>query len=96
MMSLVLAPTTMVVASKDQVSCELAGEAAILNLKNSSYYGLDPVGARIWNLIQQRSTISAVRDAIVAEFDVDAARCMQDVIELVEDLAREGLVEITG
>ena len=96
MTNLVVSATTTVVASKDQVSCELAGEAAILNLKNSSYYGLDPVGARIWSLVQQRSTIGAVRDAIVAEFDVDAARCEQDVIELIEDLAGEGLVEVTG
>ena len=36
---------SIVVAAKDQVSCDLAGEAAILNMKNGVYYGLDPVGA---------------------------------------------------
>ena len=41
------------VATKDQVSCDLAGEAAILNIKSGVYYGLDPVGARIWNLMQE-------------------------------------------
>ncbi|MGH9865973.1 MAG: PqqD family protein, partial [Candidatus Acidiferrales bacterium] len=42
-----------IVATKQQVSCELGEEAAILNMKNSVYYGLDPVGARIWRLLQQ-------------------------------------------
>jgi len=48
-----LSEESRLVVSKDQVSCDLAGEAAILNLKNGVYYGLDPVGARIWNLIQE-------------------------------------------
>ncbi len=83
-----------IVASRDQVSCELAGEAAILNLKNSNYYGLDPVGARIWALIQSPSTIGAIRDALVAEYDVDPQRFEHDLIELVGELSAEGLVEL--
>ena len=87
---------TQIVASKNQVSCELAGEVAILNLKNSNYYGLDPVGARVWRLIQNRSMIGAVRDVIVAEYDVDVAQADRDVIELISELAAEGLVDIVG
>jgi hypothetical protein len=44
---------TTVVATKEQASTDLGGEAAILNLRNGVYYGLDPVGARIWNIIQE-------------------------------------------
>jgi len=41
-------------------TCDLAGEAAILGLKNGIYYGLDPVGARIWNLIQTPALANSV------------------------------------
>jgi hypothetical protein len=82
-----------VVVSKDQVSCDLAGEAAILGLKNGVYYGLDPVGARIWNLIQTPVLVSAVRDAIVQEYDVEAERCERDLVELLHKLTAEGLIE---
>ena len=40
-------------AAKEQVSCDLAGEAVILNLKSGQYFGLNEVGTRIWNLIQE-------------------------------------------
>ena len=33
------------------VATDLGDEAAILNLKDGVYYGLDPVGARVWSLI---------------------------------------------
>ena len=39
--------------AQEVVSCDLAGEAAILNMKDGVYYGLDPVGASIWNRIQK-------------------------------------------
>jgi Coenzyme PQQ synthesis protein D (PqqD) len=84
-----------IVVSKDQVSCDLAGEAAILNLKNGVYYGLDTVGASIWNRIQQPATVASVREALVQEFDVDAQRCEKDLLELLQKLATEGLVEVT-
>ncbi|MEP7305049.1 MAG: PqqD family peptide modification chaperone [Acidobacteriota bacterium] len=83
-----------VVASKDQVSCDLAGEAAILDLKSSIYYALDPVGARIWTLVQEPVAVSAVRDAILGEYDVEPDRCERDVLHLLQELAAEGLITI--
>lgn len=85
---------TVISAIKEQVSCNLGGEAVILNLKNGSYYGLDVVGARIWGLIQEPKTLSEVCDAILREFDVERARCERDLWELVQNLSREGLVEV--
>jgi Coenzyme PQQ synthesis protein D (PqqD) len=65
--------------AKEQVSCDLAGEAAILNLQTGVYYGLDPVGARIWNLIQQPRTVSDVLQVFLKEYEVDSERCERDV-----------------
>jgi hypothetical protein len=83
-------------ASTDQVSCDLAGEAAILNLKNSVYYGLDTVGARVWTLVQEPITVGAVRDAMVREYDVEPERCERDLIDLLHKLAAEGLIAINS
>ena len=44
---------TIVVVADEVVSCDLDGEAAILDIKDGIYYGLDPIGAKIWNLIQK-------------------------------------------
>lgn len=84
-----------VVATQEQVSSDLAGEAVILNLKNGMYYGLDAVGARIWTLIQQPQSVAALRDTIVAEYDVEAERCERDILTLLTNLAAAQLIEIT-
>ena len=56
---------SIVVASPDQVSSDLAGEIVMLNLASGTYYGLDEVGARIWNLVQQPTPVSAAPTAAV-------------------------------
>jgi hypothetical protein len=86
---------SVVVAAKDQVSCDLAGEAAILNIKNGVYYGLDPVGARIWNLVQEPRAVAEIQNAITSEYDVEPERCARDLASLLEKLLAEGLIEVS-
>jgi hypothetical protein len=80
------------VVSPDQVSCDLGGEAAILHLKSAIYYGLDPVGARIWDLLRTPKTLAELRDAVVAEYEVDSETCERDLRDLLEKLAAAGLI----
>ena len=83
-----------VVAPKDQVSSDLGGEVAILDLKAGVYYGLDAVGARIWSLIEEPRTVNEIRDILLEEYDVEPERCERDLLALLRRLADEGLVEV--
>jgi hypothetical protein len=91
---MVLTDRSRVVVVKDQVSCNLTGEVAILNLTNSVYYGLNAVGARVWDLIQEPKTFKEVRESLLAEFDVEAAQLDVDLRDLFTQLVEQGLVEI--
>src|SRR5579863_7906757 len=93
-MSSTISERSVVVAVKDQVSCDLAGEAAILNIKSGVYYGLDPVGARIWSLMQEPRAVAQIQEAITGEYDVEPDRCARDLIALLEKLFEEGLIEV--
>ena len=83
-----------VVVMKDQVSCDLSGEAAILNLKTSVYFGLNTVGASIWKLIQEPKKVSEIRDAILKEYDVEPDRCETDLLMLLQELLDKELIEV--
>ena len=85
---------SIVIAAPEQVSCPLGEESAILNLKNTVYYGLNPVGARVWNLLQQARTVGELRDTLLDEYDVDATRCETDLLELLEKMRSEGLIQV--
>jgi len=93
-MDTALSVHSVVVAANDQVSCLLGEESAILNMKNSVYYGMNAVGTRIWNLLKQPRSVRELRDAVLDEYDVEPAVCERDLLELLEQLRREGLIEV--
>jgi len=87
--------TARVVASKTPLSCVLDGETVILNLKSGVYYGIDPVGTWIWNQLREPMTVAAIRDAMLAKYEVEAGQCERDLLALLQELMAAGLVDVT-
>ncbi len=83
---------TRLVVSDAQVSAALDKEAVILSMHDGMYYGLDGVGARIWQLLQQPVTLGVVAGTIAAEFEVDEDQAFEDLVTLVRDLESRALV----
>lgn len=83
-----------VVAVPNTVSSNLSGDEVILHLESGIYYGLNSVGARIWTLLQQPTTVQVLCDTIQAEYDVEPAQCLQDVQRLLTELDKAQLVEV--
>lgn len=73
---------------------DLDGEAIILNTESGKYYGLDEVGTRMWNLLAEHGQIEPAYRAMLAEYDVTEERLRQDLLNLVDELASHGLVQI--
>ncbi len=93
MAALQISRDSVVVACEGNISCDLAGEAAVLDFKSGMYYGLDEVGARIWKLIAEPSTVGEICDTLLDEYDVEPDACERDVIALLGELAAKGLIE---
>lgn len=85
---------SVVVAVKEQVSCDLRGETVILNLASGVYYGLNAVGAQIWSLVQEPRSVNEVLATLMVEYEVEPERGERDLLELLQGLATHGLIEV--
>jgi hypothetical protein len=83
---------SVVVVVDDQMSSDLAGETVILKTGSAMYYGLDAIGTTIWSHLQKPEKVSNIRDALLQEYDVDAERCQQELVALLEKLLAAGLI----
>lgn len=90
----VLRASTVLVAADELLSGEFDAETVILDLRNGVYYGLEDAGARIWQLLKRPTSLGALRDALVEEYDVEPRRCESDLRELVGHLLERGLIRI--
>jgi len=85
---------SIVTVEEEVVSCDLEDEAAILDLKEGIYYGLDPVGARIWKLLQKPVKVNEILETLLEEYEVGREECRGDLMELLEEMKDNGLVKI--
>ena len=90
----VLSLNSIVTTNKNVVSCDLDGEAAMLNMDDGVYYGLNVAGATIWNLIQEPKTVKEILEKLLEEYEVEEEPCKDDLINLLQELLEKGLIEI--
>lgn len=89
-----LQPTDRFSISKEVLSQELNGETVLLDLQGESYFGLNEVGARIWQLIQSEQTVDETLSTLSDEYDVSREQLESDVGELLNKLIETGLVSL--
>ena len=82
------------VIREEVVFRELGGEAVLLNLKTGAYFGLDPVGTRVWQLLVEHGSVAQVMDLLLGEYDVDRERLEHDLLELCGELCATGLGDV--
>jgi hypothetical protein len=69
----------------------LNDEAVLLDLKTGTYFGLNDVGARTWELILEHGRLSQVADRLMQEFDVDRMAVERDLLVLAGQLVARQL-----
>jgi Coenzyme PQQ synthesis protein D (PqqD) len=73
---------------------QLGDETVILDLVSGTYFGLDPVGARIWQLISEEMALGEICEKMLEEYEVTGEALAQDVIDLADKLLEKKLIII--
>ena len=73
---------------------ELSGEAVLLDLASERYYGLDEVGTRIFQLVDEHGRTDSVLQAMLEEYEVGETQLRQELGEFLRELAEVGLIEL--
>lgn len=72
-------PTVLYRRAVNQISVDLDGEIAILNLDTKLYFGLTDVGALLWEKLEEACDFESLCNAVMAAFEVGEAQCANDV-----------------
>ena len=78
--------------SGDVVAREVGSETMLLDLASGTYFGLDEVGGRFWQMLEDGKSASEARDALLDEYDVEPDELDRDLETLLAELAANGLV----
>lgn len=85
------------IVGKPEVISRLVGdEVVLLDLAKGTYFGLDPVGSRIWQLAESGKSLSEICDALLLEYDVAREQLECDTLALASELIAKNLARIAG
>lgn len=82
--------------SQNVVYQEVSGETVLLDLESEQYFGLDPVGTRIWSLIQAQANVDTIVDRVHEEYEAEKDKIRSDVVALITRLENSGLVVVSS
>lgn len=85
---------SVVVAVRDQIFCDVGKESVILHLQSGIYYGLNAIGTRIWQCLQQPCTVSEILSVLLLHYEVDTEQCSRDLLRLLDQLREVKLIDV--
>jgi hypothetical protein len=87
-------PTDKASIPKQVMARQVGEDTVILDLAGGTYYGLDPVGARIWQLMGEGKSLEEICDTLLVEYDVTREVLLRDVLELTDKLHSQKLISL--
>ena len=75
------------------MTADMNGSAVMMDIMSGKYYNLGSVGGRIWELLEEPMTVSALVEKLTAEYDVSAELCLADILPFLTKLLERGLLE---
>jgi len=76
------------------IEAEIDGELIGLEVEQGTCFGFNATATRIWGLIETPRRFAELRDALVAEYEVDPETCEAELRELLGELEKDGLVAL--
>lgn len=89
-----LSLVSIIKTNKDVISSDMNGDIALLKIDDRSYYHMNKVGARIWNVIQEPKAIKDLIEIVENEYDIEKEQCKDDIINLLQELLNNELIII--
>lgn len=87
-----LSDDTLLTRNDQAIESRVGDETVILHLESGMYFGLDPVGTRIWEILAGGATPAAIRARMQDEFDVAPEVLRADVQVFLESLLAHEIV----
>jgi hypothetical protein len=81
-----------VARAETALSAEVGGELVALDVNRGVCYGLNPVGTRIWQLLETPRFAREIIDTLLSEYEISPEVCAEQTLNLLRDLLAAELV----
>ena len=86
-------PTQAFSLTRDPIFAQINDEIVVMSPKNEENYAINPVGTKLWNLLQTRPmSLNEMVQYLTECYEVTIAVAMQDVADFLKTMMEHDLV----
>lgn len=74
------------------MTADMNGATVMLDIESGKYFNLGEIGGRIWEILEQPTSVKDLVSILVQEYDVTEEQCMEDIVPFLEKMLNRGLV----
>ncbi len=90
----VITPDSRIVRDNEAIFTEMDGEIVIMSIERGEYYGVNPVGTRIWGLLETPQAVSALCEAVLPDYQVDKEQGTADIMKFLNKMLDKGIIRL--
>ncbi|MBN1413646.1 MAG: lasso peptide biosynthesis PqqD family chaperone [Bacteroidales bacterium] len=89
-----LTPDTILQRKSDLLFNKIDGEIVMLSIENNEYYGMNKIGSRIWEMLEQPLSFKILVNKLIEEYDISEQQCTIDILIFLNNLANKKLIKV--
>ena len=89
-----LTDNTLLVRNPDLIGADMDGEMVMMSINKGAYYGINNIGSRIWNLLENEMTALEIINNICDTYEVEIKQAHKDTMAFLNNLLEHDLVMI--
>ena len=74
------------------MTADMNGATVMLDIESGKYFNLGEIGGRIWEILEQPTSVKDLVSILVQEYDVTEEQCLEDIVPFLEKMLNRGLV----
>jgi trimethylamine:corrinoid methyltransferase-like protein len=80
------------VQNSEIVFSQMDDEIVMMDLEKGEYYGISPVGSRIWELVETPRTMPDICTTLCKEYDVSHEKCTKEVLDFIIEMTEKNII----
>jgi len=80
--------------SEQVIDGEMDDHQVMINLEKGKYFGLNPVGKRIWEIITTPKSLEEIVDTLTGEYNIGRDTCITEVRHFLDESIRMGIITV--
>lgn len=91
-----LSMSTQIARNPELFFATAGDEVMMMDIKSGNYFGLDPVGRRIWECLAEPVRVADICAQLTSEYDIDPGTCQAEVLTFLTQLAEHRIIDVVS